>query len=214
MDIQAILWDNDGVLLDSESAFFALTKDCFSKKGLVLTEEYWARQFLGYGERTYQIAEQLGLCHKDAMELADWRDQLWYQRLHLPVPTMPQVKETLGMLGAKYRMAVVTGAPRSHFAGLHSHYDLLSHFEFCITQDECSQVKPQPDAFLLAAQKLALNPSQCLVVEDSPRGLRAAKAAGMPCALLQSSLLDKSQCQGVDYWLETMNDLQMEPWLL
>ncbi len=214
MKIQAILWDNDGVLLDSETAFFSLTKQCFAQKGLDLESAFWAQYFLGFGERTYQIAMRLGISEKRASELAEWRDHLWYERLLQPVETIPQVEKTLHFLAEKYRMAVVTGAPRSHFTGLHRHHDLLKYFEFCITQDECAQVKPQPDAYLQAAQKLGVSPSQCLVVEDSPRGLRAAKDAGMRCAILRSTLLDETQCQEADDWLDSLSDLCSESWVV
>jgi len=204
----AILWDNDGVLVDSESAFFDLTRRVFRSHHLELEPARWARQFLGEGKHTWQIAFELGLPEDDARRLATQRDILWRQRLKEPVDLCAGVTDTLRKLSKKFRMAVVTGAPRDHFEDIHRFTGLLRFFEGTITSDDCSKVKPAPDAYLLAANRLGIHPSDCIAVEDSPRGVRAALAAGMRCILVKTALTDLSLCEEATWVVDSVSEIE------
>lgn len=205
--IRAILWDNDGVLVDSESAFFELTCRVFRDHHIELEPEYWAKCFLGWGMRTSEIAQSLGLPKDEAIRTATHRDILWRQRLKEPMHLNTGVAELLPQLARKFRLAVVTGAPRDHFEDIHRFTGLLRHFETTITADDCARVKPEPDAYLMAAQRLGLQPSECIVVEDSPRGMRAALAAGMRCVLLRTALTDMNQCREATWVVDDLSEL-------
>lgn len=205
--IRAVLWDNDGVLVDSESAFFELTRRVFRDHHLELEPAYWAKCFLGWGMRTSEIAQSLGLPKDEAIRTATHRDILWRQRLKDPVHLNTGVGSMLNELSRKFRMAVVTGAPREHFEDIHRFTGLLRHFETTITADDCAKVKPEPDAYLMAANRLGLSPSECIAVEDSPRGMRAALAAGMRCAILRTDLTDMEQCADATWVLDSIEEL-------
>lgn len=205
---RAILFDNDGVLIDSEKEFFAVTRSVFSRAGLTLVASDWARDFLGMGLHTWQIAHSLGMEEASARDLAAQRDETWKNRLRSTVPQVPGMESLLQALSVRgVPMAVVTGAPRGHFEGLHRHHDLQKYFRFSLTYDECAAVKPLPDAYLMAAKRLGVLPEQCLVVEDSPRGVRAAKAAGMHCVLLNTELTDASALSWADQVAENAREL-------
>jgi beta-phosphoglucomutase-like phosphatase (HAD superfamily) len=85
-------------------------------------------------------------------------------------------------------MGVVTSSMGSHFELIHSRLDLLRHFRFVLTAEHYANSKPSPEPYLLGLQKLGLAPEQCVVVEDSPRGLQAATAAGLRCIVLRNAL--------------------------
>lgn len=207
---RTVLFDNDGVLIDSEKEFFSVAQNIFSQAGLRITASAWARDFLGQGLHTWQIAHSLGMEESSARALASQRDETWKIRLRTKVPLvsgMEQLLQTLAMQNVP--MAVVTGAPRSHFEGLHRHHDLQKYFRFSLTCDECAAVKPLPDAYLMAAHCFNVLPEQCLVVEDSPRGVRAAKAAGMRCVLLHTELTDVSALSLADQVAENVHELAM-----
>ncbi|HSQ42320.1 MAG TPA: HAD family phosphatase [Fibrobacteraceae bacterium] len=196
--IRAILWDNDGVLMDSESLFFDVTRRVFREHNVKLEPSYWATNFLGRGMRTFEIAEALGMDPEDAIRAASHRDILWRQRIKDPVPVCPGAVDVLDLLGKTFRMVVVSGAPREHFEDVHRSSGLLRFFETSITMDECPRVKPAPDAYLMAAAQMGVQPSECLVIEDSPRGFRAVQAAGMRCVLVATTLTDLSLCDDAD----------------
>ena len=85
-------------------------------------------------------------------------------------------------------MGVVTSANREHFDIIHRRLDLVRHFRFVLTAEDYRHTKPSPDPYLLGLKRLGLEAGQCLVVEDSPRGLEAARAAGIPCIVLRHEL--------------------------
>lgn len=211
-----LFFDNDGVLLDSEIAFFKLTQQVFAHYDLDLTPSVWARSFLGLGQRTYQIAMQLGLDESTAHQMAKERDALWKVRLESPVDIIPGIDTFLETLRCQgHRMAIVTGAPRSHFEGLHQHTQLLDFFEFSITYDECPQVKPQPHAYLMAAQRMGVDPTTGIAIEDSPRGVQAALGAGMRCVLFTHPLTDLSLCPTPTWQVahvESLQSLAFQEW--
>lgn len=205
--VQMILWDSDGVLVDSERVFFQLTQKVFKNHGVDLDLKTWAQDFLGHGLHTYEIAMKLGMPQEDAKRMATHRDILWGQRLRSPIDLVPGARYVIEELRKENRMAVVTGAPRKHFEDIHQHTGLLPFFETTITMDECPHVKPRPDAYVMAAEQLRVHPSQCLVVEDSPRGVRAALDAGMRCVLIRSDLTVMNLCDSDALVVDSIEDL-------
>jgi beta-phosphoglucomutase-like phosphatase (HAD superfamily) len=85
-------------------------------------------------------------------------------------------------------MAVVTTSRRVHFEIQHARTGARPFFEFVLTKEDFTRFKPDPEPYLVAAARLGVAPADCLVVEDSERGLRAAVAAGMRCAVVPSAL--------------------------
>ena len=85
-------------------------------------------------------------------------------------------------------MAIVTASGRAHFDVIHRPLGLLSHFDFVLADGDYANHKPHPDPYLAAAQRLGLDPAECIAVEDSERGLRSAVAAGMRCLVVPGGL--------------------------
>ena len=206
--IRAILWDNDGVLVDSESAYFSLTKRVFRDHRLDLDKDRWAKEHLGLGLRTEAIAEKMGKDSSEAIRMATHRDILWRQQLKDPMPLVPNVAKVVETLAKRYRMAVVSSDPREIFVDIHRFTGILRHFETTITFDDCPRIKPEPDAYLMAAARMGLHPSECLVVEDTPRGVSAAVKAGMRSVVIGTPLTDLSQCQDATWIIPSVKDLE------
>ena len=85
-------------------------------------------------------------------------------------------------------MAIVTSSNVDHFDRIHASLGILHYFEFVLTGQDFTRYKPHPDPYLLAAERMGLEPEECLVVEDSARGLASAVAAGIPCAVIPHPL--------------------------
>lgn len=186
--IEAILWDNDGVLVDSESLFFELTRTFFAEAGLLVDAEYWGVEYLGNAKHSYQIAGELGLAPELIGPLLDRRNAAFVQRLRQSVPLMPKVRETIEALSGKVRLAIVTGSPRDKVMLMHAAHGLLDHFEVIVTDDEITNAKPHPEPYLKAMEMLGVEPERCLAVEDSRRGLDSAVAAGLRCIAVPNAL--------------------------
>jgi beta-phosphoglucomutase-like phosphatase (HAD superfamily) len=91
-------------------------------------------------------------------------------------------------------MAIVTSSRRDHFDLIHATTDLLHLFSFILCREDYREAKPDPEPYLAALQRSGLAPRQCLVIEDSVRGLAAAKAAGLTCWVIPSA-----QTRGQDF---------------
>lgn len=83
-------------------------------------------------------------------------------------------------------MAIVTASGRDHFEVIHESLGLLDYFDFVLADGDYERHKPEPDPYLAAAERLGIDPGECLVVEDSERGLQSAVAAGMRCLVVPS----------------------------
>jgi HAD superfamily hydrolase (TIGR01509 family) len=186
--IEAVLWDNDGVLVDTEMLFFETTRAAFARLGLELTREIWGRHYLGEGKKTREVAALLGADSSRIEAALEERDQDYRQRLRQAPPLRPKVRDTLKQLSGRVRMAMVTGCPRDLLQLMHASSGLLEFFDAIITADECSNAKPHPELYLAGLKALGAASERCLAVEDSGRGLAAARAAGIPCIVVPTEL--------------------------
>lgn len=192
--IKAILFDSDGVLVDSEQIFFDATREAFAQAGAEIDARKWARWYLSEGRHSADIARELGISESRIDGVIRQRNADFYGRIARGVPVMPGVPDVLESLCDTYRLAVVTGADREHFDLVHRNTGLVRFFETVVTRDDCRDVKPAPEAYLTVLDRLELRPKECLAVEDSPRGAVAAVAAGITCVVLRTALTDVFLC--------------------
>lgn len=186
--IRDVLWDNDGVLVDSEAVFFDITRSAFARLGLDLTKEIWGAQYLGEGRSTREIAESLGANPADIDPAVDKRNERYLIALRQPPAIRPRVPETLAALSGRVRMGLVTGCHRRQLHLMHDSSGLLDFFDAIITGDDCADPKPNPAPYLAALKALDLSAKDCLAVEDSSRGLVSATTAGIACVIVPTDL--------------------------
>lgn len=191
--IEAILWDNDGLLVDSETLFFNLTRDAFSEAGFSLDSEFWGREYLGNAKHSSVIALEMGMPPDLAKTVIERRNDVYLKCLGQPVPLLPEVRETIEALAGRVRLALVTGSPRDKVEMMHRDNGLLDYFEVIITENDIGNPKPHPEPYLKAVERLGLETRHCLAVEDSRRGLESAHAAGIPCIVVPNALTKVQQ---------------------
>jgi len=187
--VRAVLWDNDGILVDSESVFYEITRSAFARMGLVLTREVWGVQFLGEGKSSREIAASLGGDPEEYNPVLEERNARYRDLLQKKPPSVrAQVRETIASLSGKVRLGIVTGSHRDQFDYMHRSSGLPGFFEVIITGDDCDTPKPDPGLYTAALKALNLHSEDCIAVEDSRRGLLAARAAGIECIVVRTEL--------------------------
>ncbi|NTW70415.1 MAG: HAD family phosphatase [Chlorobiaceae bacterium] len=186
--IDALLFDNDGLLLDTESVFFELTRTHFAGCGIALTEEYWAAEYLGNAKRSFEIAAELGMDHGLVGPLIERRNREYRELIGKNIPARPDVLETLQALTGRVKLAMVTGSPRDQIYMMHRQSGLLDFFEVIVTEDEVANPKPHPEPYLMALDALGVSADAALAVEDSLRGFASAHAAGLGCVVVPNRL--------------------------
>ncbi len=178
---EAIFLDNDGILVDTEK-FYASACDEISRDLFGLPFPLPKYQEYGYtkgiGIRGW-LAEQ-GISSEKIEEFRKIRDRRYEEKLSQKITPLPGVVDFLKTLKSREILtAAVTAAPLRHFLQIHNQTGLLSYFKFWIVNEDVAKSKPSPEGYLLAAEKAGVNPKNCLVIEDSPRGIKAGKDAGM-----------------------------------
>ncbi len=184
---RGVIFDMDGVLVDSGPAHFESWRLMVRRHGLDIDE---ARFKATFGRTSTEIIQVLwpGL-HEAEMERRDADKEAVYRDLiRGRVPLMPGCVETLAALrAAGVRIAIGTSGPPENIALVLGECDLARYFEAVVHRGMIARGKPAPDCFLLAAARLGLPPAACVVIEDAPAGVTAGVAAGMAVIALASN---------------------------
>ena len=181
-----VLWDNDGVLVDTEGLYFRATQAALSEVGVELTSEQFKEISLRRGESTFLLAAEQGVPADQIACLRAKRDRVYAESLRIEPCLVEEAKDVLRSLHGQVRMGVVTSTLRQHFDIVHARTGLTKYLDFVITREDYQHSKPHPDAYLAALARHRLRPEKCIVVEDSERGLVAATAAGLECVIVLS----------------------------
>ena len=180
--IQTIIFDMDGVLVDSENAIRAACVRMFERRGLaVLPEDFLP--FTGMGENRFigGVAEKYGMAFTPDMK--DEAYAIYGEIAEKYVVVYDGVRELIQKLkGRGYKLAVASAADEVKVTvNLRCLGLSASDFDGVVTGNDVTKHKPDPEVFLVACEKLGGVPEQSVVVEDAVAGCRAAKAAGMLC---------------------------------
>lgn len=182
MQIQAIIFDMDGLMLDTEPLYRMVWKRAAAACGYNLTDEIY-RGLVGRGRI---VAEQiLSQTFGPGFPMEKFRKLSREDEVRAfsfdPIEKKPGLEELLSFVESRnLPKAVATSTERSIAIPLLARMGLLERFSVLATGDEVAKGKPHPDLFLLVARRLKVDPPQCLVLEDSEAGVMAASAAAMP----------------------------------
>jgi HAD superfamily hydrolase (TIGR01509 family) len=180
--IQAILFDLDGLMVDSEPHSIASWQAVLSARGASFDQDLIDRTFGLRVDETAQLLKETYHLPDTIAELG--REKFEYQIAHLDgnVTLMPGLIELLDTIDRlSLPKAVASSSQRRYVDAVLQSLGLADRFSVIIGGDEVPHGKPAPDIFLAAARALRIDPAGCLVLEDAPAGLQAAKAGGMQC---------------------------------
>lgn len=194
-EMRAILFDFNGVLVDDESFHFETMQRVFREEGITLTEPEYFSDYLGLNDRNCITAI---LERHDLKSTADVVSRLVarkaaYYQMQIRLKGLPQMPGAADLIkeayAAGWSLGVVTGALRAEVEGALRQMDLTHCFKTVVTADEVPTGKPDPEGYRRGLQELnslpplparLFHPHEVLVIEDSPLGLKAARALGMP----------------------------------
>ncbi len=186
--IDAILWDNDGVLVDTEKLFFEATRDALARAGITVTREEFIDHVLRSGRNLFDQLLARGWSPAEIAALREKRNELYSDRLRQSDLLIPGVANALRMLAARHRLALVTSSLRTHLEIAHRGSGLLNLFETLVTREDYEESKPSPMPYLTALARIGLDAERCVAIEDSERGLASASAAGLRCLIVPNDL--------------------------
>jgi HAD superfamily hydrolase (TIGR01509 family) len=208
--IKAIFWDNDGVLVDTERLYFLANKQVFKSIDVDLTSELYVDNFLRNGTGAWHLAEEKGLNSERIIALRDLRNELYSKFLLDGNMLLEGVQKVLSFLHKKYIMGIVTSSRKDHFDLIHRSTNILQYFDFVLTGEDFTKFKPDPQPYLLALEKTKLKKEECIIIEDSERGLASANAAGIKCIIIPHELTKNGNFKGAYKILPSIKEVVNE----
>jgi beta-phosphoglucomutase len=178
---EAVLWDLDGVLVDSTQHHYEAFQQLLGERSRDLAEAEFAPLF---GLPNATILERLlgKLSPEEVQDLAARKEHLFRQRIAGRVRALPGAEGLVRRLSASGSpQAIVSSAPQANVELILGSLGLEQAITTIVGEEDVRRGKPDPEGFLTAAARLGVEPAKCVVFEDAPAGLTAAKAAGMRC---------------------------------
>lgn len=207
--IQAVVFDLDGLILDSETPEVLAWQATYARYGLSFPLASWL-QNIGRNDSPWDPYAPFRRPDSPAAPeavAAVWRDQRdalaadYFKPLPGVVPLLAAVRQE------GWRTAVASSSGVSWIRRVLAGLNLEGRFDAAAGGDEVRRAKPAPDVYLLAARRLGVSPEACVALEDSPNGVRAAKAAGMACIAVPSALTRHLDFSTPDLVVESLKEV-------
>ena len=205
----AILFDFDGVIVDSEALHHRAYELALAPHGVAgIPKDVYADRFSNRGTGLEYCAEQVpGI---DVRLLKQRKEEFLLGLMRDGASLLPAAAESVRALAAFRRVVLATGSRRAVVAAALQRVGLEGVFEKVVTREDYEREKPAPDSFLRACALIGEKPSSCLVIEDSHKGLTAARAAGIPCVVVPNDYTRAADFTGAAAILTSLADLTPE----
>lgn len=203
---RAVIWDVDGVLLDSAEQHRQAWHRLAREEGVAFTDaDFWAT----FGQRNADIIPRFygrDLTPQQVQSLGDRKEAYYRDSLRQSAAALPGARDLLAALhAAGYRQAIGSSAPVENLDLIVALLGLGPYLEAVISGERVPRGKPAPDIFLAAAAALSVPPPRCVVVEDAPAGVAAARAGGMRClAVRRAGQADAPGLEAADLVVDSL----------
>jgi beta-phosphoglucomutase len=179
----ALLWDMDGTLVDTRQEHWLAWRESLAAEGYKLE---WETFICSFGQRNDRILRDIfgdDLPNSEVARIGDEKEAMYRKVLrNRGVRLLPGTARLMDGAAARgWSQALASSAPRENLAAILDALDRWDTFSAVVGAEDVSRGKPDPECFAFAAQRLGITPSNCLVFEDAPAGLEAARRAGMAC---------------------------------
>jgi len=211
--IKALLFDFNGVIVNDEPIHFEATRRVLAELGIAISLEKYNAEFLGCNDR--ECLQSLITNHNPSKleEIVDRKSRYYFDLIDNNPPFVHGAIDFIKEASSRFKLAIVSGALRREISHNLLAGNLLSYFPVIISADDVTSSKPDPEGFNLAMARLdtMLVPSECVVIEDSQRGIQAARCAGMRCLALTTTF-DRNALIDADWTLDAFPSISDLPW--
>jgi beta-phosphoglucomutase len=186
--LQALIWDLDGVIVDSSEQHRLSWQQLAAETGVTFTDENFWETFGRSNAAIIPLHWGARLSAEEVAALADRKEVYFRALLNENLHALPGSLELMQEAReAGLRQSLASSAPMENITAISEGLGLGCWLDAFVSGDKLPRGKPAPDIFLLAAERLGVAPAFCVVIEDAPAGVAAAKAAGMRCLAVTNS---------------------------
>jgi HAD superfamily hydrolase (TIGR01509 family) len=206
----AVIFDMDGVLIDSEPLHYEVLAKVLARDGFHLSREA-NEEFIGTTSEAMfaTLIARHGL-QRSVAEYIRIYDHAIVEVLRRPYPAQPGVKQLIAYLRANdLQLALASSSKRSWIEATLQSLQLADAFDAIVSGDDVERSKPDPAIYQLAAQRLGLTPERCLAIEDAPKGVESARRAGMTVLGVRTPYTAHLTLDGVIATVDSLADLNL-----
>jgi HAD superfamily hydrolase (TIGR01509 family) len=212
--IKALLFDFDGLILDTETPEYQVWKAIYRENGFELPDDEWGKIIGGYGISSFDAAEHLALLSQGRLDSISLRDRHRSEShaITLAQAVLPGVADYLKeakRLGLK--LAIASSSTHSWVDTHARRLGVFDYFDRVICADDVGpgRTKPNPDLFLLALDRLQVRANEAIVFEDSPNGVQAARSAGIFVVAVPNTVTSQLSIENASLTLRSLTDLSL-----
>ena len=208
--IKIVIFDLDGLLVDTEPLQFKAYNQVFSRHGYPVPLGDW-RRWTDQEPPPAKLWIESYDIPLDAQQIADEKKIIYDRLIQEEMELKPGAKHLVEMLSHGFRLCVASGSRIESIESSIGRYGLRGSFEKLISSTSVRRNKPCPDVFLEAASQMGTSPSECVVIEDSVIGLQAAKAADMACIICPDAFLShpRSRYREADVIVDSLEEITL-----
>lgn len=202
-----LLFDHDGVLVDTELWYFKAGERALADIGLAVDRDQYLLD-MSRGLGTWAQARAAGVDERTINRQREVRNAYYQEYLRTEAIEIDGVVEVLADLSQYVRMAIVTTAKRADFELIHQERQITPYMDFVLVREDYMLAKPDPEPYLTGLKRFGAAKEETLVVEDSSRGLSSAVAAGIDCATVFNDFTKSQDFSQARYQIEALAELK------
>ena len=207
---KGVIFDLDGVLIDSAPAHKQSWYDLAAKEGYPMSDEFFYKTF---GMQNFQVLPMLAgkeLAGPEMSKLSDWKERRYREIFSETINLVQGAERLLNELKAEgFLLAIGSSTTKENIDFVMDKLKIERFFDTIVTSKDVTKGKPAPDIFLTAAKRLSLNPGDCIVIEDSLPGIEAAKAAKMSVIALTTTR-DREELTEANVIVNSLDELKVK----
>ncbi|HVK05411.1 MAG TPA: HAD family phosphatase [Armatimonadaceae bacterium] len=202
-----ILFDHDGVLVDTEFWYFKAAERALAEIGFALDKQQYLRD-MTQGGGSWAQARAAGIDEQTLNIRRAARDAYYQEYLRTEAIEIEGVVEALAEVSRYARMAIVTTSKRADFEIIHEKRRIRPFMDFVLVREDYARAKPHPEPYLTALSRFGARKEEALVVEDSSRGLNSAVAAGIDCVIVHNDFTRTHDFSQASHRIDSLKELK------
>ena len=201
-----LLFDNDGVLVETEQWYYEANVKALSEIDIELSFDVYM-EIMARGGNAWEVAKAQNIS-QTVIDAQRKRRNIYYREfISTKDIEIDGVVDTLEELKKEYKMGIITTSRRVDFDLIHNDREIVKFMDFTLCVEEYARSKPYPDPYLAGMRKFAASKDECLVIEDSQRGLCSAVNAKIECAIVHNEFTLTHDFSDATYKINKISDL-------